>query len=154
MQSQNLRLSLVTVAVAAALGTGQLVDRAATAAPQTITPVATAQAAPAIGETMDRTALYFGTDKPGKDVADAAFQVFVNGVITPRFPEGLTVHKADGQFKNSQGAIVKERSYVVVLFYPPSPAANIKIEKIRAEYERRFQQESVLRADSTDRISF
>jgi hypothetical protein len=43
----------------------------------------------------------------------------------------------------------------VILLYPiDDRAANKEIEAIRKDYRRLFQQESVLRADSTDRVSF
>lgn len=153
MATQTLKASLLTLGLAAGLGTGHLIDRPSPALATVAAPQTTA-AAP--GRTMVRTELYFGTEKPGPDVTENQFRSFVSGAITPRFPDGLTVHTAYGQFKNSAGHIVKERSYVVVLFYPVTDAApaNTKVEQIRRAYLARFDQESVLRADSTDRVSF
>ena len=118
-------------------------------------PAAVVQAG-AVGDTWVRTELFFGTDKPGPDVTDRQFQRFVNDVITPRFPDGLTVLDGDGQWKDSTGEIVRERSKLVILLYPTDGAndSSRKVEEIRDAYVKTFAQESVLRADSTGNVSF
>jgi hypothetical protein len=76
-------------------------------------------------------------------------------VTTPRFPDGLTGLTGYGQFRNSAGVIVKERSMELILLYPPQMRdADRKIEEIRAAYKQAFQQESVLRVDSLAAVSF
>lgn len=107
------------------------------------------------GEAFRRTELYFGSARPtGKPVTDAQFDAFVDTYVTPRFPDGLTQLTGEGQFNGSTGPI-EERSFVVILLYPlDDRAANKEIEAIRRDYKRLFEQESVLRADSTDRVSF
>ncbi|MER7244963.1 DUF3574 domain-containing protein [Kribbella sp. NPDC000426] len=96
------------------------------------------------------------SDKPGPDVTDFQFNRFVNDTVTPRFPDGLTVLAGNGQWKDGSGQIVKERSKVVVFLYPVDGAqdSSKKIEEIRSVYEKKFQQESVLRTDSTEQVSF
>jgi hypothetical protein len=48
-----------------------------------------------------------------------------------------------------------ETSHVVILFYPPQMrGANAALEQIRQDYKDQYQQESVLRADSYNIISF
>ena len=75
--------------------------------------------------------------------------------MTPRFPDGLTLLAGYGQFKNSAGVINKEKSFVLILFYPPQMRdASKLIQEIREIYKAMFQQESVLRADSNTFISF
>ncbi|TCC38636.1 DUF3574 domain-containing protein [Kribbella speibonae] len=107
------------------------------------------------GETWVRTELFFGTDRPGPDVTEYQFSRFVNDTVTPRFPDGLTVLSGNGQWK-SDGKIVRERSKLVIILYPADGAAGSgkKIEEIRSAYEKQFQQESVLRTDSTEQVSF
>lgn len=109
-----------------------------------------------VGETWVRTELFFGTDKPGPDVTDYQFNRFVDDTVTPRFPDGLTVLAGNGQWKGENGKVIKERSKVVVILYPVdgADASSKKIEEIRDAYEKKFQQESVLRADSTEQVSF
>lgn len=102
------------------------------------------------GDPFLRTELFFGSAKPdGTVVTEAQFQQFLDQEITPRFPDGLTLLTGLGQFKGSSGVIQRERSMLLILLYPTDSArdANRKIEQIRNEYERQFQQESVLRAD-------
>ncbi len=76
-------------------------------------------------------------------------------MVTPRFPDGLTELTGQGQFRDSTGAIVRERSHLLVLLYPRTDtAAHREIQEIRDAYEKAFDQESVLRVDSPGRVSF
>jgi hypothetical protein len=51
--------------------------------------------------------------------------------------------------------LIKERSKVLILFYPVTMKdANKYIEEIRRNYRDQFQQESVLRVDSYVVLSF
>ena len=96
-----------------------------------------------------RTELFFGTAKPEGAVTDEEFRAFVDEVVTPLFPDGLTVVKADGQFRGADGLTIKEDSYVLILLYPveDQKASSRSIDEIRREYMHRHQQESVLRVD-------
>ena len=124
-------------------------------APSTTTQAA-APAQPAAEDLWHRTELYFGSAKPdGTVVTEAQFQRFVDQEVTPRFPDGLTLLTGYGQYRNSAGIIVKERSAELILLYPLSQRdASRKIEEIRENYKHAFQQESVLRVDSLAAISF
>jgi hypothetical protein len=121
---------------------------------------ATSQAAasnmrPRSAEVWQETQLYFGTSQPGGAVVtDREFATFIDVHVTPRFPDGLTLLTGYGQFRGESGAIAKEKSQVLILFYPPSTDANKKIEEIREHYKMLFAQESVLRSDRTAGISF
>src|SRR5688500_2481254 len=44
-----------------------------------------------------RTELFFGTAKPNGVVTDEEFLLFLDQEVTPRFPDGLTLLKGDGQ---------------------------------------------------------
>ncbi|WP_372347009.1 DUF3574 domain-containing protein [Streptomyces sp. KL116D] len=118
--------------------------------------------APAVSSLAGRpyveTSLFFGTARPdgGPDVTDAEFRAFVDAFVTPRFPAGLTVQEARGQYRDAHGTIERERSYELILFYPAREArlADPKIEEIRAEYEARFGQESVARVDRRVTVDF
>src|SRR5262249_10950006 len=107
-------------------------------------------------ELWTRTELYFGSDKPdGSVVTKAEVMQFIDREVTPRFPEGLTLLTGYGQFLDSEGTIEKERSTVLILFYPVLTfEANKKIQEIRDCYKRSFRQESVLRVDSLSNVSF
>ena len=76
-------------------------------------------------------------------------------IVTPRFPEGLTILGAMGQWRGKDGSIAREETKVLVLLYSRKVrrAVNPKIEEIRSEYKKRFRQESVMRIDITKSVS-
>jgi len=96
-----------------------------------------------------RTELFFGTAKSVGAVTEEEFRGFVDAEVTPRFPDGLTVIKGDGQFRGQDNVVVKEQSFVLILLYPPDGFATSsrEIERIRELYKQQFDQESVLRVD-------
>ncbi|MBS1793790.1 MAG: DUF3574 domain-containing protein [Acidobacteria bacterium] len=103
-----------------------------------------------------RTELYFGTDiAGGGKVADADWNRFLEETVTPRFPDGFTVLDGFGQYRDATGRIVREPSRVIVFLYPKAARreAGRKIDEIRAEYKKRFRQESVLRLDFTKAVT-
>ena len=105
-----------------------------------------------------RTELFFGTARPDGVVTDAEFLAFVDVIITPRFPDGLTLLKGDGQFRDASGEIIKEDSFILILLYPLEDfrESSRRINVIRERYKEAFQQESVLRVDDpfAVRVSF
>ena len=114
------------------------------------------QTPPIFGDIWARTELYFGTSRPhGAPVSDERFNRFLDQQVTPRFPDGLTLLTGVGQFRNSSGVIVQERSKVLILLYPLTDTdASNRIEAIREIYKVMFEQESVLRVDSRAGVSF
>lgn len=115
-------------------------------------------AVPQRGTPYVETQLLFGTERPdgGPAVTDAQFTAFVDGEVTPEFPDGLTVQRGRGQWRDASGAIEKERSYELILLYPVGRAAasDQKIERIRRAYEKAFGQEAVARVDERARVDF
>lgn len=109
-----------------------------------------------VGEVFNRTELYFGSEKPdGSEVTEKEFEQFVDEEVTPSFPDGLTLLTGEGQFRDSSGDIVEEPSHVLILLHPPDDTeANGEIEEIREDYKSDFEQESVLRVDARERVSF
>lgn len=107
-------------------------------------------------EVWVRTELYFGTNKPNNQpVSEAEFGAFVEKEVSERFPDGLTLLTGYGQFRSAAGAIIREKSFVLILFYPPQQQdANKKIQDIRQTYKAQFEQESVLRVDGFSVVSF
>lgn len=151
------RLRLAAVALAAALA-----GAAAVAAPVALAdgdpapPAALSQAADL--DPYVQTHLIFGTVRPdgGPDVTDRRFRAFVDEVVTPRFPAGLTVDGVRGQYRDRHGTIERERSYEVYLLYPLTEAQEQdgRIEEIRDAYTAQFAQESVARVDEPARAGF
>ncbi len=97
-----------------------------------------------------RTELYFGLNRKGSsEVSEEEFQRFIDDFVTPRFPDGLTILDARGQWRESDSTLTRERSKVLIVIYPRKHrrAAGAKIEEVRAEYKKRFAQSSVMRVD-------
>jgi hypothetical protein len=101
----------------------------------------------AIGDTaLVREVLYFGRNRPGGGtVTDEEWQSFLDQVLTPRFPAGLTVVAATGQWKGKSGLVEQERSEVVTVFHSGDEAARRAVMEVVVEYKRRFRQDAVLR---------
>ena len=91
-------------------------------------------------------------------MSDEEWEGFLDNQITLRFPDGVHALKGYGQFRNSSGVTIEERSIVLILLYPVETRAesSVKIEEIRDLYEESFEQESVLRVDDLlpARVSF
>ncbi len=95
-----------------------------------------------------RSELYFGLAKSnGEVISDEQWDAFLREVVTPRFPDGLTVVNASGQYRNSKGALVKESSKILIVWRPTTAEEDRKLNDIRRVYRERFDQESVLRID-------
>jgi hypothetical protein len=110
----------------------------------------------AASEVWVRTELYFGTNRSDSEpVTESEFSDFVEREVTERFPDGLTLLTGYGQFRASSGTIIREKSFLLILFYPPQQQdANKKIQEIRDRYRTAFKQESVLRVDGFSVVSF
>lgn len=104
---------------------------------------------------MARRELVFGMSRAdGSALSDADWGSFLEGEVTPRFPEGMTVLTGYGQWRNTAGDIRKETSKMLIIWHRPSPEADRKIEEIRTLFKARFQQESVMRVDGMSCVSF
>jgi hypothetical protein len=101
-------------------------------------------------QTWYRTELYFGRSIPGGGaVSDTEWEKFLDDVVAPRFPDGFTVLKATGHYREQSGKIITEPSEVLIFLYPANKRTSSRrnIEEIRRAYVRQFKQESVLRLD-------
>ncbi|MCC5621943.1 DUF3574 domain-containing protein [Nostoc sp. CHAB 5715] len=100
--------------------------------------------------------LFFGRDIPeGGEVSDADFQTFLNNVITPRFPDGLTVFDANGQYLDNSGTLIKEKSKNISLLFDDTLQNKTSISDIINKYTQQFNQESVLQVlDDNVNVSF
>lgn len=113
----------------------------------------TAFSAAATGDKYYRTELYCGRSKPGGGmVSDEEWERFLSDEVTPRFPDGFTVLKATGQYREKSGKIISEPSNVLVFLYMSKDESRLKIEEIRAAYVKQFSQESVLRLDFKQKV--
>ncbi len=106
------------------------------------------------GSSLVSDTLYFGTSTSKGPVTQGQWNTFLSSVVTPRFPEGLTVWDAKGQWRGKSGAIGKEPTKVLLLIHPDSPQADRALQEIIDAYKKQFQQESVMRVKATVDVSF
>jgi hypothetical protein len=70
--------------------------------------------------------------------------------VTPKFPDGLTLFDAHGQWRSGDGHIYREATHVLVILYKADATTDGKIEAIRDAYKKQFHQENLpVRGDST-----
>jgi hypothetical protein len=91
-----------------------------------------------------RTTLYFGMARPKGSVSELEWQVFLRDEVTTRFPEGLTVWDADGQWRSPGGSIDHENSKVLLLVHPDTAVARGSVQAVIERYRKMFDQQSVL----------
>jgi hypothetical protein len=77
-------------------------------------------------------------------VSEARWRQFLADEITPRFPDGLTVYDARGQWRAPGGRqVTRERSKVVMIAMPPAADNDARLQQIVEAYKTRFHQRSV-----------
>jgi hypothetical protein len=91
-----------------------------------------------------RTTLYFGLQRPKGSVSELEWQMFLRDEVTPRFPDGLTVWEAEGQWKGPDGTIGHERSKVLLLVHPDTRTARESLQTVVERYRKGFDQQTVL----------
>ena len=91
-----------------------------------------------------RTTLYFGGARPKGSVSELEWQLFLRDEVTLRFPNGMTVWDAEGQWRGPEGKIGHERTKVLLLVHPDTEAARNAVRVVINRYRKSFEQESVL----------
>ena len=98
--------------------------------------------------------LYFGTGKSNGVVTTEEWAKFLEIAVTPRFPLGLTVWQASGQWLGADGLSVRELTDVLQLIHPNDALSETYVTEIVAAYKAAFQQEAVLRVKANICVSF
>jgi len=150
MNAQRWRTSMLALALAMGAAGVALVW-----APRFQSGIEHAQGCDEGGTRLRRIELVFGLSRKAReDVSEVEWSDFLAREVTPRFPDGLTVLAANGQWRNAAGVIVREPARLLLVWAAAAPDLDQRIEQIRTAWKREQQQESVLRADSTDCVSF
>ena len=106
-------------------------------------------------ERYDEYRMFFGRNVGhAEGVSDEEWRAFLADTVTPRFPDGLSVFDAAGQWRDSEGGIVRERSKMVLILAEPSSDAARRLGETAEEYKRKFSQESVLRVVDSACVAF
>jgi hypothetical protein len=89
--------------------------------------------------------LMFGRDiGHGVGVSEAEWQRFVARELVSRFPDGLTIIDAIGQWRDrDSGRIVREPSKHVEIVLPGNKDDEARLDAVVAAYKRTFHQHSV-----------
>ena len=89
--------------------------------------------------------LFFGRAAANRGgVTDAEWQTFLEDTLTANLPDGYTVLDGYGAWMNPQTqATVRERSTVIRVAVPDTPDSTAAVNRIRTEYQRRFNQQLV-----------
>lgn len=99
--------------------------------------------------------LFMGRNAGSEEiVTDEAWSTFLADTVTPRFPDGLTVLDANGQWRGSDDEILRERSKVLLILAPPGDESFRLINEISDEYSSQFRQDSVLVTTKDACVSF
>jgi hypothetical protein len=93
----------------------------------------------------DVAELMFGRDIGNRvGVSEPDWSRFVAREMTPRFPDGLTITDAVGQWRDrDSGRIVREPSKHVEIVLPGNADDEARLDAIVAAYKRDFHQQSV-----------
>jgi len=100
--------------------------------------------------------MYFGRNIGGTlGVSDAQWRTFVDSEITPRFPDGLTIADAQGQWRDSEtGAIVREPSKALTVFLSDEVQGRAALDQIAEAYKTQFHQQAVALVVEGSCVSF
>ena len=105
-----------------------------------------------------RSELYFGVGTEGdaaSNISEAQWRAFLDKEVTPRFPDGLTVFDAYGQwlFRGKDGP-ERLNSKVLVILHEDNPQRRADIEAIRLAWKQATRHQSVLWSRQPAEVSF
>ena len=91
--------------------------------------------------------VYFGLEKSsGETVSEEEWQTFLAGSVTPRFPDGLTVLDARGQWLDTdEGRLYRESTRLLNVLVPADASDDgvSAVRDIADTYKERFEQQAV-----------
>jgi hypothetical protein len=104
-------------------------------------------AAPCVGGASERVVaeLLFGRNIGDRvSVSESAFKRFVDEEVTRRFPDGLTIFDARGQYRDGErNRLVREPSKVILIVLSDEARDSPRLTEVVEAYKRRFNQQSV-----------
>lgn len=159
-------MKLQTVVLAIALALSGCASVPSSPTPAIVGATATLQgdsARPAAAAGWVRSELYFGVGAESGDSAraqtdvidDSAWRAFLDKEVTARFPDGLTVFDAYGQWQFRDAAEPNRlRTKVLVVLHENTPQRRADIEAIRLAWKQQTHHQSVLWAQQAVDVSF
>src|SRR5258708_20277879 len=101
------------------------------------------------GSSLVSDTLYFGTSTSKGPVTQGQWNTFLSSVVTPRFPEGLTVWDAKGQWRGESGAIGKGPPKGLLLIHPHRPHDARALPRLLAPLTNHLHPPSPLTLNTT-----
>jgi hypothetical protein len=94
-------------------------------------------------------------DQPEEGVSETRWRKFLDAEVTTRFPSGLTVVDAYGQWQGTgEKTVERLRSRVLIIVHPDSSVESAKIDAVRTAWKKLTGDESVLRVSRPAQVSF
>ncbi|HKO19557.1 MAG TPA: DUF3574 domain-containing protein [Acidobacteriaceae bacterium] len=104
------------------------------------------------------TKLYFGlgpADQPDKGIRESEWRTFLDREVSPRFPDGLSVVDAYGQWQGkNQTTPERLRTKMLIIDYPDTAENRAKVDAIRAAWKQKTGDQSVMRVTEPADLSF
>ena len=82
--------------------------------------------------------VHLGTGLTETRVTDAEIAAFIDSFVTERFPDGMTIIAARGQWSSKEHGLTREITTVIDIQCGDTPENSEKIKEIAEEYVRRF----------------
>ena len=96
--------------------------------------------------------VYFGQEKGnGETVSEEEWQAFLANAVTPRFPDGLTVLDARGQwFDTDNERLYRESTKLLNVLVPVdlAPSSVSEVRDLSDIYKKQFDQQAVFHTTS------
>ena len=106
--------------------------------------------------TWVRTELFYGAGRlPHDGKIDTRWENYIDNIVTPRFPEGLTLIEGTGQWRvkpNQQPR--RNRTRILILIHEDTPEKSRLVDEIRVLWKEISGQQSVLRVSQPAEVSF
>lgn len=105
--------------------------------------------------TWTRTELYYGAGRfPVDPAREARWESYVNEVVTPRFPEGLTILEGTGQWRVKEGQTPRRsRTRILILIHENTPQKSQQVDEIRTLWKELTGHQAVLRVSQPAEVS-
>lgn len=119
--------------------------------------IAVSSAPPGAGDSCSAgtvSRLYLGQRTPDATVTEAQWRVFVTEAVSTRFPDGFTELAAHGHWRDPLGRPLEEPTRIVEIAHDDSPQVRHRVRAIAIDYQRRFEQQSVLVTQSRSLLCF
>lgn len=154
-----MRSAFLWVALWVTVATGCASQAPLPGGPATVSATMQGDAArPAAASGWVRSELYFGVGTEGQQasqISEVQWRAFLDKEVTPRFPDGLTVFDAYGQwlFRGREGP-ERLNSKVLVILHEDSAQRVADIEAIRLAWKQATGHQSVLWSKQAAEVSF